>query len=273
MPSKSISLTAIGDTCLDIYPQKGQTFLGGAAFNLSLHAQKAGAQASLISAVGTDSWGQKYLSRLKANHINSSQLTIIKGKTSHLNITLNKNNQPTFSAWKLGVLKNFKLSPQHKKFLLTQDAAIAVLFKPISLLFNSFVNLKLPTTLKVGDFSGSSDYDQPASIINSFSKNLDLIVKTLDQKDRKSLAFLKNLAKTQNKLVLVLLGDKGSQVFTKNHQFHQPIIKTTTKDTTGAGDAYLATFVVEYLKTKNIPQSMLKATKATSRVISKLGAN
>jgi len=267
-----MKLTTIGDCIVDLYPQESQTFLGGTAYNLALRAKQAGAQVSLISQVGTDSWGKQYLASCRQHHINSRYLHQTSGSTSQVTITLDKHRSPRFSAWKLGVLASFnKLTPKHQSFLSNQAAACSVAIKPLKSLLKSFCQLQLPQTLKVADFDGTTPYTFSFTDILTYSPGLDLIVKNTT--NPKHLKFLKNLAHDQNKLVLVMQANQGSQLFTPDKTYSQPAIKTTVKDTTGAGDTYLATFIVHYLKTQHIPQAMSKAATAAAKKLTRLGAS
>jgi len=61
-------------------------------------------------------------------------------------------------------------------------------------------------------------------------------------------------------------------VYTEGNLFYQEALKVKVTDTTGAGDVYLATFLVQYLQTQDIAFSMKQATKNASEVIQYVGA-
>lgn len=268
-----LKFTSIGDCVVDVYPQFNQSFLGGSAFNVCLAAQKLQVKAGLISAVGQDSWGQKYFSACSKFKINSQLLISLPTATSHVAITLNQNHSPNYSKWQLGALKLFKLTPNHQEFLATQTAAHCTAIKPLKSLLQQFSQLKLPGVFKSADFDGDTPYSFSVQDIPRYLSGLNLVSKSLSLTDFKSLTFLKNLALKSGKLILVTLGSSGSRIFTPNQTFFQPSIKTKTKDTTGAGDTYLANFLIHYLKAKNIPQAMKLATQAATEKITRLGAS
>lgn len=267
-----LKLTSIGDCCVDIYPQLNKFFLGGTSYNLCLSAQKLGAKTSLISVIGTDEWGKKYLDSCRQYKINTDYLLIKKGKTSSVQIDLDQQNRPIFHDWQLGVLKTFTLTQKQLNFISTQDAVRCICLKPLIKVFKQFCHLKTKA-FKVADFSGGTKYSPSLTIINQSVPYLDLIVTSQSYQNKKILTHLQNLAQKQNKMVLVLLGSRGSRVFTKAKTFFQPAIKTQVVDTTGAGDAYLATFVINYLQTKDIQKAMFLATQAAAKKITRLGAS
>jgi len=268
-----LKFTSIGDCVVDNYPDLNQAFLGGSAFNVCLAARKLKVETTLISAVGQDDWAKKYLSTCHKLSINSKFLAGFSGKTSHVSITLDQNHSPSYSKWQLGALKLLKLTPNHQEFFKTQTAVHCTAIKPLKLILQQFSKLKLPGVFKSADFNGDTPYSFSAQDIPRYLSGLNLVSKSIGLKDTKSLNFLKNLAIKYHKIVLVTLGSSGSQVFTHNQTYFQPSIKTKPTDTTGAGDAYLATFILNYLQTKNIPQAMKQATQSAAEKITRLGAS
>ncbi|MDZ7587609.1 MAG: carbohydrate kinase family protein [Patescibacteria group bacterium] len=266
---KTIKFTSIGDCCVDLYPQFNQAFLGGSAFNVALTAQRLNIKTSLISAVGTDKFGKKYLSA----PINTQFLASFPAKTSQVKINLDQHHSPVFSRWQLGALKKLELTSIHQKFLTTQNIAYCTAIKPLEKILSQFCQMDLPEVFKSADFDGNTPYSFSVQDIPQYLSGLNLVVKSIDASDTKSLTFLKNLSVKYNKICLVTLGSRGSQVFTKEKTYFQPAIKTKPTDTTGAGDAYLATFIIKYLQTKDIQQSMFLATQAAAQKITRLGAS
>jgi fructoselysine 6-kinase len=271
--SQTLSLTAIGDCCVDIYPNDNKVFLGGSAFNVAYHAHKAGAKASLVSMVGDDSYGHLYFKVAQENEINTDHLASKGGKTSSVLIPLDEEGKPIFSGWDLGVLEHFRLTKQHEQFLHTQDAASIILLTPLKELFTSFCQMYLPTTFKVCDFAGGSEYSEAIDVIEQYVHNLDLILRSADYGNQDELSFLKHLAQNSNTLILATLGAHGSIIFSRDQEYVEPVVQTDVTDTTGAGDTYLATFVVRYLQTHDIPEAMKEASKTAAKVVTQFGAS
>lgn len=260
--SHTIRIAVIGDCCADIYVDR--VVLGGTAYNVALAAAKAGANASIISAIGTDTIGKRFLRNFKKNKIDTSNLSIVSGKSDTIQIRLDKQGKPSYSNWQTAAIETVCLTDP--TFLRKHDVVRAVLFTSTERLFREFCALKLSSTIKVGDFAGTSPDSFDISAIEPYAKNLDVIIKSVE--DRKSLSALQSIAHKYDCLVLALLGSKGSTVFTKNKAYHEPAKTVRTKNTTGAGDVYQANFLVTYLRTKNIPLAMHQATMAAANAIS-----
>lgn len=269
---RQVTFTSLGDCCIDHFVCQKKRFLGGTAFNVAYHAAKAGATTSLISSVGSDIYGMYYYDSCSRNNVNVTFFSTRIGSTSSVDIILDKANSPTYANWDIGVLKRRILTQKEKEFLKTQNIARAVLFKPVSAMFDSFCKLPLRQTIKVGDFLGVSDYSYRTSPIERYAKHLDILIKSIEEKHDESLAFLHFVAQKYNKIIVALLGEDGSIVFTKKQTYTQPAMKTTAVNTTGAGDTYQAYFAYWYVRTHNIQKAMQEATKAAAETIQHLGA-
>jgi len=240
-----LKIASIGDVCVDVYPEQNKFFLGGTAFNRAVWLAQNGAAVSLVSAVGTDEWGQKYLESCKKLNINTDFLSVLPGKTSQVKITLDQNQSPQFSAWETGVLSNFRpaIWPQN------QNALITTGLKPIKPL------LTVPLApFSAADFDGNTPYSFNNAAIGKLAKPFNLIITS------RPLAI-------SHPMILTTLGAYGSRLTMPGKTHYAPIKKTEIGDTTGAGDAYIAAFILNYLKFRKIPLAMKLATKAAAKTI------
>ncbi len=269
---KKFQFASIGDCCVDIYPQYNKEELGGTAFNVAINAAKAGAKVNIFSAVGTDSYGDLFQRALEKRDVDIKHLKKIYGKTSGIYVDIDSNGERSFSNWKLGVLKKYLLSGDDELMLRESSIARVVLFKPMKNLFDQFCNMDLPSTLKVGDFAGSSEYSGKLEDIMQYVNNLNIIVKSLEEPDNSSIDFFKNLSDSyKEKLFLVLLGNKGSIIFASGKIYKQTSSNVISINTNGAGDAYLAAFLICYIETKDIVLAMKKGDTSAQDSIKKIG--
>ncbi|MGH7203602.1 MAG: PfkB family carbohydrate kinase [Candidatus Levyibacteriota bacterium] len=263
---------SVGDLCLDIYPRYKKRFPGGTAFTTALHAAKAGAHANIFSAIGTDAAAQIFQEACKKYDIDSSCIKILHGKTSNIKVHINAEGQRTFSEWELEVLREYTLQSKDKKELEKYDVIKMTYFKPLNRLFNAFCQINQQNTLKVADFAGSSVYSENFLAIQQYINRLDIIIKSLETPDNTSLSFIRELSmQHKEKIILTLLGEKGSIAFFNGETYIQPAIKTKVIDTNGAGDAFIAHFLVTYLKKRDILPAMLEGSKAAAERISQVG--
>lgn len=270
---KKISFASLGDLCIDYYLTYNKSFPGGTAFNTAINAVEAGAHVSVFSAIGTDSASQIFQNAFDFYNIDASHVKIFRGESSSIKVKSDNQGQRFFSDWKLGALQRYSLRPNDRKKLAEYDIAKITLFKPLQKLFDEFYQTNLPLTLKAADFAGSSQTSENIIVIPRYINQFDICIKSLSEQDSNSLSFLQQTSiKNKNKIFLVLLGEKGSVAFLNGKSYKQPAIRTSVKDTNGAGDAYIAHFLISYLRKRDIPQAMFEASKAASEKISKLGA-
>ncbi len=268
-----IPYVAIGDIGIDIYPKIEKRFPGGMALNSAFHAQKAGLEASVVSAIGDDEDGAFIRNFLRENHISDEALEVIPGKTNNVEITLDENARPQYGTWNLGVLKNYRLTQRQKLFLQKQDIGIAVYLPELRGMFDDFAALKMPKMIKVGDFTDLSEFQGDQSVLNEYIDLFDIFVLSIDEKiDERVESFTAFLQKN-TKMGIMLLGPRGSICIDRTGKIYsQSADVTRVIDTTGAGDAYLATFIGEYIYNKNIKRAMKKATNTATKAIRHLGA-
>lgn len=232
-----VKITSVGDVCVDIYPQENRFVLGGTAFNRAKWLAQNGVQVSLVSAIGNDDWGKQYLKVCRNLKINTNYLTVLPGQTSQVEIALDQNKSPHFSAWNLGVLKNFR----PEKWPQNQDALITTGLKPIKQLLDL-----PPARFTAADFDGDSPYTFNQRQIQQYAARFDLIVSS------------KKITLGHPK-VLITSGAGGSRLITPGKTYFEPAKKITTPDTTGAGDAFISAFV--------LTRSLKLATKAAAQTI------
>lgn len=78
----------------------------------------------------------------------------------------------------------------------------------------------------------------------------------------------------RDNIVVVTAGKLGSYLYYlgKNHH-EKPAQIDRIADTTGAGDAYCAGFISEYLRSKDLIQSMKNGSKYACKILAKVGSN
>lgn len=78
----------------------------------------------------------------------------------------------------------------------------------------------------------------------------------------------------KDQVVVVTDGAKGSYAYYQGTVYHQTAVKPhTIVDTTGAGDAFSAGFIAEYIRSFDIKKSLEKGSHYASKILSKIGAN
>lgn len=265
---KKICFASIGDCCVDIYQATNETKLGGTAYNTAIHASQAGAETSIFSAIGTDSYGKQFLETCNKAGVKTDHLNVLDGQTSEIKIELDASGKPQYGEWQLGVIDNYRLSEDDKGgYLNNCDIVRMTLFQPLTDLFEQFIETEI-NGLKVADFAGDSQYSKGANIVEKYIPHLDVVIKSINTEDNDSLSFFQRISKDNpEKIILLLLGSSGSMVYQNGKEFRQPAIEVDVKDTTGAGDAYTATFLVNYAQYKDPSQALHAGANSAHRYL------
>ena len=264
---------AIGDTGIDYYSNRNIIKPGGIAFNIAVNILSQGENVSLITTIGNDILGKRLGKLLKTLTINSSHIKFLKGKTPKQNIFIKNNGERKFIGYSPGVLKKWKLNNNDVTFITNHDVIFVPLADGIEHIFHSIKDIST-NALKVVDFSQDyefADFDKENNLIKKYSKYFDFIFVGGKLSHTKMIKEISNLY--PQKLFILTLGKAGSMVF-YNHQCYaiKSKKKVTVVDTTGAGDAFQATFLIYYLKSKNIVSSLKKASEAAEAVLKHIGS-
>lgn len=257
---KRVSFCSIGDCNVDVYKNQRYALLGGTAFYAALAASEADTTTSLVSSVGDDRFGKEYLSVCKKNNIDASHLRRSNKPTSHVEIQLDNSHVPQFAGWEHGALTELLFSPRDISFIGSHQIARVTLFTTFEYVFDQVFKMKLPHTYKVADFSGDSLYSKEKEILEKYIDGFDLIAKSITKDQLSDLSYFTNLSKQTKKLILLTAGRNGSIALYNDQKFTVPVQNIVEKDTTGAGDVYLAIFSIMYKQTNDIQLSMQKAT-------------
>ena len=103
---------------------------------------------------------------------------------------------------------------------------------------------------------------------NEFEAEAMTGVKVFDEKTAELAA--QKLRQNSAKTIILTLGEKGALVLSDKTEYF-PGLKVRTVDETGAGDAFRAGFVTEYLETKDINKAMLMGNKVGAFTVTRLG--
>jgi len=268
-----MKLVCIGDIGIDFYKNRDILKPGGIAFNVAVNAHSSGASVSLVSAVGTDVYGNKIDTLLKKIDINTTHLKKIEGHTALQNIILENTGERKFVGYNAGILKYWTLTHQDLDFIATHNVMFVPLSDGMEHIFESIKNLQT-SAMKSVDFSQDyekADFDKKENCITRYAKYFDIIFIGATTKQKSMIAHLSQ--HYSNKIFILTLGSKGSIAWHKGKQYEQPAQKVTKIiDTTGCGDAFQGTFIVTFIQTNDIQKSLKHASIQASSILKHIGS-
>lgn len=269
------TVTYVGDVGIDEYhllDGSVKTLFGGIASNGAVHAKKkSNDHIRLISVVGDDEAGQE-AQKVASNQGIETNIQIKHGKTPKQMITLEAGGERKFVGYEPGVLSGFVLTNEQKEKVRDSNIVVTCLFAGIESLCDSVLDTPHKGKTAV-DFTDLADFNKDISVVTDRINALDIAFFGLVKgKDDGLCEALQKIASDNNKLFVVTLGKAGAYAYDGSDIYYQSATQVAkVVDTTGAGDAFAAAFLSEYIRSKNIKESLKKASLYASTVIGYLG--
>ncbi len=284
---KNNTLFAIGEALIDFIPNESgcefsqvQSFspkIGGAPANVLGAFAKLGGKTQLITQLGDDPFGHKIADALKAFRIGTDNVLFTKAANTALAfVSLGSDGSRTFSFYRSPSadmlydasnlsedtfndcfalhfcsvsLGDFPMKQAHKKAIeLAKQRGALISFDP---------NIRLPLWEDTALLKTAIDEFLPfADIIKVSDEEIGFITGTDDIKEG-----CKKLLKSA-KTVICTCGADGAYAYTENAQIYVPSEKVAAKDTTGAGDAFIGSFLYSLYRSGFDKQRIDKITDA-----------
>lgn len=261
-----VSIIGVGDNTVDCYLHLGKMFPGGNAVNVPVLAHRYGATASYLGWLANDAKGNLLTESLQKEDVDLSHCRIVEGENAYCEVNIVEGDR-VFGEYSEGVCDQINLTDQDYAFIASHDLMHTSLY--------SFIEPYLPKLKEKSrklSFDFTSDWNQ--EILKNYAKYVDIAILSsqtaaLDE-NRDLLAWITSLGP---ELVLVTGGDQGALLFDGEKYYLQPVAKTTNLiDTLGAGDAFAARFLVEYLKQTPLTTALDLAAQSAAETCGYYGA-
>jgi len=267
-----MKILALANFCVDVFPQSGKILPGGESLNLGVNCKQDGADVFVMGNIGNDEYGKILKNAVDKNGLNSEKIYEVAGVTANHVIHIDEHGDRYFKAgaWTGGVLVNFKISAEDKKFLNTMDAVATTVVAP------DFENIIMSVSADAGKRPLTAVDFQDEKLKPEYEKyfpHIDLFF--ISGKNQDSAEFhqkLKEWSEKYNTIFTATLAENGSVSYKNGAEFVCQAEKVEQViDTTGCGDSYQAGFIVEYLKSKDVEKSMKNGSKFAAKTLSYIG--
>lgn len=280
-----MKILSFGEILFDVFGESAN--LGGAPLNFCTHAVRAGAEASMLSAVGNDALGHAALQQVKGYGIDIRHTAIVDDKmTGKCLVTLNAQGVPkydlledvaydyipvprlegeTFDVFYFGTLALRSVNNRKTvETLLSKNVAKDV-FVDINIRPPFYCDESILLALKHATLLKISDEELPVvakAIVGEGEHDTDRVVAAIKEK-------FPNV-----KRMILTCGAEGSAVYDlKTGAICRcDAVRTKVVSTVGAGDSFCATFIVNYLQGVDTMTALQKASKISAWVVSQEGA-
>lgn len=261
-----MKLLALTACCVDYYPQNDLTLCGGNSLNVAAMWKNLDPESlvSVISCLGSDYHGSLIMEFFESAGIDKSHVVIKEGPTTYNQLRVDSEGERfgIEDTWLGGVNEDFLLSWKDWELVKNQDMISIPANNPN---FKEMLARKHDKQLLLVDYLDVENGIDPAG--------------TISRTDIACIAgrpahipALRELAFSRDKLLLLTMGAEGSVAFYKGQEYRQAAIAVEqVTDTTGCGDAFQATFALNFMKTKRVQSAMKSAAEASSRVVKMWG--
>lgn len=262
---KNIRIAAVGDNCIDFYENTGEYYAGGNPVNVAVYVKRMNGHSSYTGVVGNDNYGKFMIEAIKAKGVDTSHIRILDGKTAVTHVEL-KDGDRILGDYEEGVMAEFKLTEEDIEFLCSHDLVVTGIWGMIESELHKIKERGVPVAF---DFADKIDHE----ITQKALSNVDYAFFSCDQMSNEELhEFMKYIKTKGPSIVVVTRGEKGSIAYDGNEFTEFGIIECEVVDSMGAGDSYIAGFLLGILEGKSIAECMKKGAQNSSETIGYYGA-
>ncbi|MDO4978142.1 MAG: fructoselysine 6-kinase [Eubacteriales bacterium] len=262
--SKKIRIAAVGDNCIDSYDQTGEVFAGGNPVNVAVYTVRLGEEASYTGVVGDDDHGTFMKKAISSKGVDISHLKTLPGKTAVTHVEI-RDGERILGEYEEGVLADFKLSEEDIFYLASHDLVVTGIW--------GMIEKDLPA-LREKDVKIAFDFATfyEGEVLERAIPYVDYAFFAKDDAEEDLKDFMIEMKEKGAGMVIVTRGEKGSMAFDGYTFTTFGIIPCNVVDTMGAGDSFIAGFLVGSLKGLPVKECMIMGASNSSVTLGYSGA-
>ncbi|MFL1010510.1 carbohydrate kinase family protein [Flavisericum labens] len=276
-------IVCFGEILWDVFPEHRK--IGGAPLNVASRLSLYGHNVSMVSAIGADVWGEKLLSYLNENHINTDHVQVLyKYKTGKVRVMLNDKGSASYEIKQPRAWDKILLTDEAQNIVENADAFVfgslvardetsrGSLYSLVELAkYKIFdLNLRPPHYTKEvlfhlmdkADFIKFNDDE-----LYEVSQLMGSKYKSLEQ----NLNFIAE--KTNTKHICVTKGEHGAVLLYDDKLYYNSGYLVKVVDTVGAGDSFLGSLISQLLNNTEPQKAIDFACAVGALVAQSEGAN
>jgi fructoselysine 6-kinase len=259
-------VVCLGDNCLDLYlPPVDWVLVGGSCLNVSVRLARLGVRSSYVGAVGADRAGEIVLSELAAQVVDGSHVRVAEGATTAVTeIALEEGGERHFLHERYAIHETY--APSESDWSFVADARYV---------HASRLPQHLDRLLVLGASGARVSYDFSADPLPTRLDGLELVFVPHDRlpPGAAPAAAARELVRRGCTCAVVTMGAAGSLAATATEsETAKALPLAFVRDTCGAGDAFIASFLTARLAGKPLAACLEDGAEAGAEACSILGA-
>jgi fructoselysine 6-kinase len=260
-----VRVLGIGDNTVDLYVDQGEQFPGGNAVNVAVLTHRLGGESSYLGCLGTDFAGQLIRDSLIAEGVDISRCRYIERPNSWSRIR-HASGDRYFDGSDPGPRHEYALGPGDFDYIATHDLAHSSVY---SLLDDELGRIRSCAGQLSFDYSDRRDQAYLALTAPDVDVAFLSHPTGSDDECRQLARFVSSLGP---RVVVVTRGSRGALGYDGAQFREQPIVRAEVVDTLGAGDAFIAAFLMEFLAGSSISPGLRRGAEYAAKVCGYRGA-
>ena len=254
-------IAGVGFCCIDVYENLNRLYPTGNSVDFVIHMSRLGAEASMVSVVGGDSYGSLMMDKLREERIDVTHMHMQEeGRTAIFRMDLNGNDRVHKEKVE-GVMGSFSLTPADVDFITRHQAIHTNLSGRID---HHLAGLRSRGIQVIYDFSTRTNREIAGPIL----PDTDYAFFSYVQEDDKMEAFIRWAHSLGPRIVVVTLGEQGSVAYDGERFYREGIVPAEVVNTVGAGDSFCAGFMYGQLSGWTIQESLKQGARTAAEVVS-----
>lgn len=255
----------------EVFVPKLQLLPGGSAANFAVFCTRFGEESGFIGKVGKDGLGDSLIVDLKKENVNTQNVARSDTPTGTVFIAVRTDGQRMMYAHS-GAANELNEADIDINSLNKFDHLHLADLEKISVLEHAAKNFKGTVSLNPGALVAEKR-EKAIELI----KQVDILICSEDEAKKLTRKYsgdewIKELKSWGPQLVVLTRGAKPVRAFDGKRLLESPVFKVCPVDTTGAGDAFSAGFICEYLRTHDVAKAMKFGNAAAGLVVQHAGS-
>jgi fructoselysine 6-kinase len=262
----SVRVIGVGDNTVDQYCHLGLMFPGGNAVNVPVLAHRYGHPASYLGWLGADRPGRLILQALGEEGVDTSRCRVIEGPNAFCEVS-QVDGERVFGRSDHGVTRQISLNAADLEFVRRHDVAHTSIYSHIEAQLESLSQAARRLSF---DFSRGPSR---AYLVDVLPCIYVAFVSCAGWPEAATGDLVRWMQAQGPEVVVATRGHESALATDGRQMIHQDVVEVKeVVDTLGAGDAFAARFLIEYLGGADIRDALAAAAAAAAETCGYLGA-
>lgn len=249
----------LGDNTIDTYTDACMQYPGGNAVNVAVMCRRLGAQAGYLGCVGEDAGGALLLEALRAEGVDVARVRMRQGANARAYIG-HVDGDRIFLGSQPGVRGQYRLEPADETYIGGFDLVHSSIYSDLG---DALARVRRYARRLSFDFSNRwSD-----ATLEQIAPDLEVaFLSCAEHSDARCMDLLMDCLRHGARVAVATRGSRGAMASVDGAMLTQPALPATVVDTLGAGDGFIAGFLLAHLDGQPLARSLRAGAQSAAQV-------